>query len=80
MQLSGLELPDGSTVKAEPADMDYKYKNNKRKKNENIDIGSKTPTNLDVSPTLLLKPKATEENGGDDDGDDRDLDDFFASL
>lgn len=78
MQLSGLELPDGSTVKAEPADMDYKYKKNK--KNENIEIDSKTPTNLDVSSTLLLKPKAAEENNGDDGCDDGDLDDFFASL
>jgi len=66
--LNGAELPCGSVLSVEPANMDYKNKN----KNSH----SEKPVEKKGSLTEKTVPNNTDKEDNDND----DLDDFFASL
>jgi len=64
-QLNGVELPCGSILSAEPADMNYNDSNNNNEKVENKIDSTKVP--------MLEESRMSDDK-------DYDLDDFFASL
>ena len=92
--MNGAELPCGTVIGVQPADMNYK--NKKRKMQEdgkqsptvNITVADNNKSMDDNVTKSTIVPKKTSENGvaGEDkqqsrtDDDDDDLDDFFASL
>ena len=79
--MNGAELPDGSKIKVEPADPDYKSKGQDYlgldAVAKNVKSGHQYgPTPPRPSTEPLNSTEAKEDSGGDVD----DLDDFFASL
>ena len=95
LQLNGVELPCGSILSVQPADMDYKKKKkytsekNLRKNNDNVkkmdvreDRCNETKQ-LQEKNKSMVDVKVDDPKAGDhaieDNGED-DLDDFFASL
>lgn len=92
-QLNGVELPCGSILSVEPADMDYKNKDELKKKSSNSSNINMTRTDeheigtISSTATSVLKDDRVGLNMAMDDrsaeeekGGDDDLDDFFASL
>lgn len=80
--MNGAELPDGTVIKAEPADLDYNKKKpriqqeGQTEQNREV-VEDDKPDNKEVGSkgiqTDSKQPPKEEE-------DDDDLDDFFASL
>ena len=82
--MNGAELPDGTVIRAEPADLDYNKKkpriqqedqtqqNGKEVAAEDGDLDNKEVGSKGIQADPKQLPKEEEE--------DDDLDDFFASL
>ena len=80
--MNGAELPDGTVIKAEPADLDYNKKKPRIQQEDLTEQNRKVgedgkPDNKEVSPKeLKADPKQPPKKKEEDD----DLEDFFASL
>lgn len=82
--MNGAELPDGTVIRAEPADLDYNKKKPRIQQEDQTEQNRKVvedgkPDNKEVGSkgiqTDSKQPPKEEEEEEDDD-----LDDFFASL
>jgi len=81
--MNGAELPDGTIIRAEPADLDYNKKKPRiqeedqieqnRKLAEDDKLDNKEVSSKELKADPKQPPKEEEE-------EDDDLDDFFASL
>lgn len=84
--MNGVELPCGSILSVEPADMDYKKKQN----TEKVDKYDANDSSFEDSKKEMEKSNSTTTCSGQIDNnpsstkefedDNDDLDDFFASL
>ena len=78
--MNGAELPDGTVIRAEPADLDYNKKKPKIRQEDQTQLVAAEdgkPDNKEVgSKGIQADPKQLPKEEEEDD----DLDDFFASL
>ena len=82
VQMNGAELPDGTVIRAEPADLDYNKKKpriqqeDQPKQNGEVVVEDGKLDNKEVGSKGIADSKQLSKEGEEDD----DLDDFFASL
>mmetsp|Transcript_8382 Transcript_8382/g.12377 ORF Transcript_8382/g.12377 Transcript_8382/m.12377 type:complete len:103 (-) Transcript_8382:114-422(-) len=83
-QLNGVELPCGTIIHAEPADMDYKHKSTKNKTQVDGNpsyFGSGPLAETSVAEgTMKALGREMTIDGSSGDIKDVELDDFFASF
>ena len=89
--MNGAELPCGTVIGVQPADMNYKKRkmqeDGKQSPTVNITVADNNKSMDDnVTKSTIVPKKTSEKVAGEDkqqsrtDDDDDDLDDFFASL